>query len=151
MSYNTEREQPGTNGDTVAAEDAVRVPVWEEELAAGKREKHIGRVHLHKDVVEERQTIAEPVTREQVQLERVPVQGAYTPGPDAFIEKDIDVPVMGEELTVEKRAKVTEEVRLYKRPVTEEQQVTETVRKERVTVEGLDEVSGAANQTDATP
>jgi len=117
----------------------VRMPIREEELVVGKRQDEIGRVRLHTEVVEEQQTITEPVTREQVSVERVAVQGAYTPGPDVFTEQDIDVPVMGEELTVDKRAVVKEEVRLRKDTVTEQQQVSDTVRKERVTVEGGDE------------
>jgi uncharacterized protein (TIGR02271 family) len=120
--------------------------VHEEELVVGRREQEIGRVHLHKDVVEEPQTITAPVTHEEVTLERVPVQGEYTPSPDAFTEKDIDVPVMGEELVTDKRAKVTEEVRLRKQPVTEEQQVSDTVRKERVRVEGAEEADGPGRQ-----
>jgi stress response protein YsnF len=64
-------------------------------------------------------------------------------GSDAFTEKDIDVPVMGEELVAGKRAVVKDEVRVYKEPITEERQVSDTVRKERVTVDGADDVQGA--------
>lgn len=75
---------------------------------------------------------------------RVPVQSEYAEvGPDTFAEKDIDIPVMGEELIAGKRAIVTEEVRLRKQVVTEEQQVSDMVRRERVTVEGADEAYGA--------
>jgi len=124
----------------------IRVPVREEELVVGTQEQEIGRVHLHKDVVAEQETITAPVTREQVYVERVPVQGNATDvGVDAFTEQDIDVPVMGEELVAGKRAVVTEEVRLHKQDITEQQQVTDTVRKERVIVEGADDVRGADN------
>ena len=133
-------------GSVAGAPDRVEVPVHEEELVVGRREEEIGRVHLHKDVVEEPQTITTAVTHEEVTVERVPVQGEYTPSPDAFTEKDIDVPVMGEELVTDKRAKVTEEVRLQKQPVTEEQQVSDTVRKERVRVEGAEEADGPGRQ-----
>lgn len=128
--------------------DQVNVPVRQEELVVGKQQDEIGRVHLHKDVIEEQQTITEPVTREEVRVERVPVQGQYSDavGADAFTEKDIDVPVMGEELVAGKRTVVNEEVRLNKQAVTENQQVSDTVRKERVTVDGADEVYGADNQ-----
>jgi len=135
-----------STGSVAAGPDTLEVPVHEEELVVGRREEEIGRVHLHKDVVEEPQTITAPVTHEEVTLERVPVQGEYTPSPDAFTEKDIDVPVMGEELVTDKRAKVTEEVRLQKQPVTEEQQVSDTVRKERVRVEGAEEADGPGRQ-----
>jgi uncharacterized protein (TIGR02271 family) len=133
-------------GSGAGAPDAVEVPVHEEELVVGRREQEIGRVHLHKDVVEEPQTITAPVTHEEVTLERVPVQGEYTPSPDAFTEEDIDVPIMGEELVTDKRAKVTEEVRLQKQPVTEEQQVSDKVRKERVRVEGAEEADRPGRQ-----
>ncbi len=53
---------------------------------------------------------------------------------------------MGEELVIGKRVVVTEEIRLHKEAVTEQRRVVETVRKERVTVEGLDEQT----QADAT-
>jgi uncharacterized protein (TIGR02271 family) len=125
-----------STGSLAAGPDTVEVPVHEEELVVGKREQEIGRVHLHKDVVEEPQTIIAPVTHEEVTLEHVPVQGEYTPSPDAFTETDIDVPLMGEELVTYKRARVAEEVRLQKHPVIEEQQVSDTVRKECVRVEG---------------
>jgi len=129
--------------DTEATD--VRVPVREEELIVGKQQNEIGRVHLHKDVVEEQESVTEPVTREEVRVERVPVQGQYSGDidADAFTEKDIDVPVMGEQLVSGKRTVVNEEVRLSKQPVTEEQEVTDTVRKERVVVDGADQVSGA--------
>ena len=123
-------------GRVAAGPDTLEVPVHEEELVVSKREQEIGRVHLHKDVVEEPQTITVPVTHEEVTLERVPVQGEYSPGPDAFTEMDIDVPLLGEQLVTYKRARVAEEVRLQKQPVTEEQQVSDTVRKERVRIEG---------------
>src|SRR5438067_1428100 len=106
-----------STGSVAAGPDTLEVPVHEEELVVGRREQEIGRVHLHKDVVEEPQTITAPVTHEEVTLERVPVQGEYTPGPDAFTEKDS----------------------LQKQPVTEEQRVSDTVGKERVWIEGGEE------------
>ncbi len=128
----------------------VRVPIREEQLEVGKRQEEIGRVHLHKDVIEEQQTVSQPVTREQVRVERGIVQGDYTDvGPDAFTEQEIDVPVMGEELVTGKRTVVRDEVRLHKEQITEEQQVTDTIRKERVTVDGAD-VTDATTDTDTT-
>lgn len=127
-----------------AGQGDVRVPLTAEELVAGTQEQEIGRVRLHKDVLEEQQTATAPVIQEEISVERVPVQGEYADvGPDTFAEKDLDIPVMGEELVAGKRAVVTEEVRLHKQVVTADRQVTDTVRRERVTVEGADEVYGA--------
>jgi len=137
---------------TVDTDRDIRVPVMEEELVAGKREEELGRVHVHKDVVQEQQTISAPVTHEEVVVERVAVNSDATAvGADAFVDKDIEVPVMGEELVTGKRAVVTEEVRLHKQAVTEDQQVTDTVRKERVTVDSdgdlTDEQASGRNRT----
>lgn len=139
MATDTGYQGQGTH-QTPARDGDVTVPVREEELIARKQQAEAGRVHVSKDVVEEQQTLNVPVTREEVTVERVPVQGqaATDIGPDAFTERDIDVPVMGEQVTAEKRATVGEEIYLHKRAVTENQQVSDTVRKERVNVEGLD-------------
>jgi len=115
----------------------VRIPVREEELVAGKRAEEQGRVHIHKDVVEEQETVDVPVTRERVTVERVPYSGSADgiSTDDAFAERDIDVPVMGEEVVAEKRSRGVEEVRIRKDAVTENVPVTDTVRKERVSVD----------------
>ncbi len=131
-----------TNQNAVATDsDQIRVPVREEELVAGKQQEEVGRVHLHKEVVEEQETVNVPLRRERVTVERVPVTGdaSIDDGQDAFTERDIDVPVMGEEAVVGKRTVVAEEVRLHKDIVTEQQQVSDTVRKERVIVDDVDE------------
>jgi uncharacterized protein (TIGR02271 family) len=128
-------------GDWTQAGD-VSVPVREEELLAQKERGEAGRVSLHKHIVEEQQTMDVPVTHEEVQVERVPVddqQAAGEVGPDAFTEKDVDVPLMGEQVNVDKQARVGEEVRLRKQDVTQQQQVTGTIRKEQVRVDGADE------------
>lgn len=49
-----------------------------------------GNVRVHKDVVEERQAINVPVTREKVRSERTPVdRGADVP-PDQWQDQDIE-------------------------------------------------------------
>jgi len=125
----------------------VSIPVYEEQLTVGKQQQEEGRVRLHKDVIEERQTITEPVSYEQVSVEKAPVAANEAQvGPDAFVDKDIEVILMGEELTVGKRAVVTEEVRLRKETVTEQREITDSVRKERVVVEGVDERGQATTE-----
>ncbi len=119
----------------------IRVPVYEENLVVGKREQEEGRVHLHKEVTSEQETIPVTLRREEVTVERVPVdQNNMDPNAvtDAFKNADIDVPVMGEEAVVGKQLREVEEVRLHKNATTEQQQVSDTVRKERVVVDGTD-------------
>lgn len=127
-----ERMQPAGPGRE------VRIPVTEEELVAGRERVREGDVHVHEGVVEKPETITAPVTHEEVVVEREPVEGrtAADVGPDAFKERDIDIPVYGEKLVPEKRAEVVEDVLLRKQPVTEQEQVSGTVRKDVVNVEG---------------
>ncbi|HLZ22813.1 MAG TPA: YsnF/AvaK domain-containing protein [Ktedonobacterales bacterium] len=125
---------PARDGDTT-------VPVHEEELIARKTPRNeAGRVPAHTDIVEETQSINVPVTREEVTVERVPARGAGQPvGPDAFQEQDIEVPVMGEEVMTEKRARVGDEIHIHKQQVTEQQRFSGTARNERAHIEGQDQ------------
>lgn len=129
-------------GDTIDRMDRggeIRVPVREEELVVGKRSQEEGRVHIHKDVVEERRTVTVPLEQEYVTVERTPIaDGAAAVGDDVFTEREIEVPVMGEEPVVSKRVAGVEEVLIHKDLVTEQEQISDTVRKERVVVDGVD-------------
>ena len=123
-------ETPPRDGD-------VCVPVYEEQLNIGKQQAEAGRVHVHKDVIEEQQAAKVPVTHEEVRVERVLMQGDATDlGSDAFTDRDIDVPLRGEQVVANKEAHVAEEVHLHKQQVTENQRIGDTVRKERIHIEG---------------
>ncbi len=113
----------------------VNIPLHEEQLVADKQRQQIGDVHLHRDTVQEQQTVQAPVTHEEVTVERRPGDDRALAN-DAFTDKDIDIPVMGEQLNVSKEAHVAEEVHLRKDRVTEQQQATDTVRRERLRVDG---------------
>jgi uncharacterized protein (TIGR02271 family) len=133
-----DRFSSATATNTVNQTGDVRVPVREEELVVGKERNQEGSVHVHKDVVTEQQTVNVPLQHERVTVERVPYSGDVVDD-DAFTERDIDVPVMGEKATVGKRVSGVEEVAIHKEVVTDQQNVSDTVRKERVTVDGVDD------------
>lgn len=128
--------EPGDGETTIA------VPIVGEQLEARKRgeEAGAGSAHVRKDVRHEQQSLDVPVTHDELRVERVPVAeggaAAGILGPDVFTEKDIDVPLMGEQVELEKRTRVTEEVVLRKRQITEQRTFSGDVRKERVWVEG---------------
>jgi uncharacterized protein (TIGR02271 family) len=124
-------------GDIGEAGD-VRVPVREEELIVDKQTVEAGRAHIHKNVVTEQKTVNVPVQHERVTVERVALSDDALPGDAAFEEQDFEVPVMGEKAVVGKRVSGVEEVIIHKDVVTEQEQVTDSVRKERVTVDGAD-------------
>jgi uncharacterized protein (TIGR02271 family) len=116
----------------------------EEEVSVGKREVETGRARLRKYIVTENVTETVPVQREEVRLEREPItdanRDAALSGGD-LTEEEHEVTLHAEEAVVEKRVIPKERVRLDRDTVTEEEQVSEEVRKERIEADGLDEAS----------
>jgi uncharacterized protein (TIGR02271 family) len=111
----------------------------EEQLHVGTRQRETGRARLRKYVVTENVTETVPVSHEEVRLEREPITAtnrdeAYA-GP-AISEEEHEVVLHGQEAVVEKEAVPVERVRLDKETVTEQQTVTDEVRKERIELEG---------------
>jgi len=115
--------------------DSINVPVREEELTATRREVDRGAVRVEKDVVEEEQTLAVPVTEERVTVQRRAVDREATGDDASFQGGTIDVPVRGEEVDIEKRARVTEEIEIGKEAVGRTERVSDTVRREQVRVD----------------
>jgi uncharacterized protein (TIGR02271 family) len=113
----------------------------EEELRVGSERRERGRARLKKYVVTEEVTQTVPVQREEVRVEREPVTErnveAATSGPD-ISEAEHEVTLHEEQPVVEKRTVPKERVRMDKEAVTDERQVSEEVRKERIDVEGDD-------------
>ena len=106
----------------------------EEELEAQKKSVETGRVSIGKDVVEEQQTLDVPVTREEVFIERHPVNRQPADGGIGEADETIRVPVREEQVSVDKRAVVTEEINVGKREVQDTQEVSGTVRREEARI-----------------
>jgi uncharacterized protein (TIGR02271 family) len=122
-------------------EDEIRVQRSEEELRVGTREREAGEVGVRKSVRTEREQVRVPKRREEVSVERVPVDEE---GTGAEIGDDeVSVPVVEEEIVIDKRPVVKEEIRIRKDVVEDEQVVEEDVRKEEVEVEDRIERLGA--------
>ena len=111
----------------------------EEELRVGTTRREAGRARLRKYVVNEEETVTVPVQREEVRVEREPITDANVDdamdGP-AISEEEHEVVLHADEPVVETRAVPKERVRMDKDTVTEQETVTEQVRKERVDVDG---------------
>ncbi len=129
-----------SSGSDLEDEDELRVQRSEEELRAGTREREAGALNVRKRVVTDRQQIEVPTRREEVTVDRVPVEGEAA---EADIGDDeVRVPVTEEEVVVEKRPVAKEEVRIRKDVVEDTEVVEEDVRKEEVDV---DDQSGRLN------
>lgn len=107
----------------------------EERLRVGTEGVGTGRVGLRKYVVTENVTTQVPVSHEEVRVEREPVTEANRDpamgGPD-IAEAEHEVTVHAERPVVEKEAVPVERVRLGTEKVSEEQEVSETLRKEQI-------------------
>ena len=134
---------------TGATEGEMRVPVAEERLTVGKREMDLGEVEIRKTVTEEQRTVPVTLTRDEVNVQEVDVEDRpLREGEDAFNEGTLRVQLRGEQAVVAKEAVVTGEVVVNKDTVAEEQQVSGTVRKQRVDVDkAYQEVRGDFEQT----
>jgi uncharacterized protein (TIGR02271 family) len=111
----------------------------EEEVAVGTQRRETGRARLRKYVVTENVTRTVPVEREEVRIEREPITDANADsaldGPD-ISEEEHEVTLHTEEPVVEKRTVPKERVRLDKDVHTDEETISEDVRKERIEAEG---------------
>jgi uncharacterized protein (TIGR02271 family) len=136
-ALDTDAATATATGRPTSDEESIRVPVHEEELVAQRTRQQAGEVAVGKDVVEERVGLDVPVTREEVEVTRRPVDRAATSSDAAFTDSGgtIRVPVMAEDVAVSKEARVVEEVEISKAPVTETRHVEDTVRREEVRVE----------------
>src|SRR4051794_14837790 len=112
-------------------------------LRVGTSQRETGRARLRKYVVTENVQQRAPVEREEVRVQREPITDANVDeamrGPD-ISEAEHEVTLHAEEPVVEKRTVPKERVRLDKENVTDEETVSEEVRKERI--EGDDDAQG---------
>jgi uncharacterized protein (TIGR02271 family) len=113
----------------------------EERLNVDTRAEEVGRARLRKYVVTENVTETVPVSREEARVEREPITDANVgdamEGP-AISEAEHEVTLHAERPVVDKEAEPVERVRLDTETVTDQEQVSGTVRKEQVDVDDDD-------------
>jgi uncharacterized protein (TIGR02271 family) len=107
----------------------------EEQLHVGTEKQETGKARLRKHIVTETETVQVPVSREEVRVEREPIteanRGQAMAGGD-LTEEEHEVTLTEERAVVTKEAVPVERVRLGTETVTDEQTVTEEVRKEQI-------------------
>ncbi|MDT0120249.1 DUF2382 domain-containing protein [Kocuria marina subsp. indica] len=118
------------------AGDEASVVRHEERLNVGTQEREAGHARLRKYVVTDHETVDVPVEREEVTVERTPINDTNTRVDNGTIgEEEVDVTLHEERPVVQKEAVAVEEVGLNKQTVQETQRVEADVRKEQVDVE----------------
>lgn len=128
-----EDEGVGERESDLEDEDELRVGRSEEELRASKREREAGSVNVRKRVRTDRERMTVPKRREEVKVDRVPVEGESSES--EIGEDEVRMPVTEEEVEVSKRPVQKEEIRVRKETVEDEEVVEEDVRKEEVDVD----------------
>jgi uncharacterized protein (TIGR02271 family) len=115
----------------------------EEQLRVGTQTVEAGRARLRKYVVTENVTTTVPVSHEEVRIEREPITDANVgnalDGP-AISEEEHEVVLHAERPVVAKEAVPVERVRLDTQTVTEQETVSDTVRKEQIDTDGVTDV-----------
>jgi uncharacterized protein (TIGR02271 family) len=130
--------------------DTITVQRHEERLQAEKVVREVGTVQVQKHVVEVPQTVSVDVAHDEYDVQRVDMERAWQPGDDEprTEGETIIVPILGEKIEVLRRKIVIGELRMTRRQVVEQRQITDTVKKEVVEVTGP--VGGNTGTTDPT-
>ena len=103
----------------------------EEQLRVGTEKVATGKARLRKYVVTEQQNVTVPVTREEVRVERQPINGDA----DDIGDDEAEVTTYAERPVVRTEKVATEKLRLVKETVTDDETVSGEVRKEQVDVD----------------
>ena len=109
--------------------DPGHIQLFGEELRVRKEKVNSGEVQVRKESVTHMETVQVPVTREHLVVERADGNGRTDAG-DA-----IRVPLSEERLHIDKDTVLREEYKVGKREVTQNQSVTDSVRRERLLVD----------------
>ncbi|AWL03209.1 YsnF/AvaK domain-containing protein [Massilia oculi] len=126
-----------------SAQEPLRIPVVEEQLAVGTRMVDTGRgVRIHKTVTEQTVTVDERLLRDELRIEHVPVDrlvGADEAPGHRHEGDTLVIPVLEEVLVVERKLRIREELHITR--VRHEERHVETVplKAEWVEVERFDE------------
>jgi uncharacterized protein (TIGR02271 family) len=124
--------------------DETAMTLSEEHLDVRTVEQEAGRVRLRRYVTTETETVNVPVRKEKLVVERVPAGDTATEpitDPDGTSEVLEEITLREERVVVDTETVAVEQVRVGTQQVTEEQEVTGEVRRERADVD----VDGASS------
>jgi uncharacterized protein (TIGR02271 family) len=114
------------------------IPVIAEEIAVGKQVVESGKVRISKRISEHEELVDVPLFREEVRVERVPVNLFVEALPPVRQEGDtMIIPVVEEQIVIQKKLLLVEELRVRKEVVEHHQPQTVNVRKEEVEIKRI--------------
>jgi uncharacterized protein (TIGR02271 family) len=118
------------------AEEVAAIPLVEERLEVGKRQVESGRVKVRVAVDTREEMVPAELRHDEVEIRRVPRNVPVTELQGVRLEGDTTViPVVEEQLVVEKRLVLVEEIHVVRRARTEVEQIPVVLRSERAEIE----------------
>ncbi len=126
-----------------------RIQLLGEVLRVHKDRVSRGEVRIRKEMITENQTVQVPVTREELVIERMPVNEGTKVQGQIGQNNEIRIPLSEEHASVDKQTVVREEVSVGKRAIEETEQVGDSVRHEELRVDD-NTTAGTAAGTQGT-
>jgi uncharacterized protein (TIGR02271 family) len=121
---------------TQAIGEGMVIPVIQEELIVNKQLIETGKVRISKRVTEHEEVVDLPIFREEVSVERVPINKVVDALPPVRKEGDtMIIPVVQEQIVVHKTLLLVEELRVRKEVIESHQSQTIILRKEEVNIQ----------------
>lgn len=118
-------------------QEAAAIPLVEERLSVGKREVESGRYRVRVSVRQREETVPIELSHDEVEVERVAKNLPLTELPSVRLEGTTTIiPVVEEEVVVEKRLILVEEIHVRRKTATQTEQVSVTLRSEQAEIEG---------------
>jgi uncharacterized protein (TIGR02271 family) len=140
-----ERQHQHRTTSTLSQDDGrIVLPVVEETIAISKRQVETGKVRVRKLVKEHEEQVEETLLREEVEVERIPMNQLVNGSVGVRREGNTTIiPVVEEVLVVEKRLMLKEEIRLTVRQTETPYSERVTLRSEEIQVEREDRTGAA--------
>ena len=117
-------------------EDVAAIPLAEERVAVIKKEVESGRVRIRVGVEEREELVPAELARDAVEIKRVARNQPLSEMPAVRMEGTTTIiPVIEEQLVVEKRLVLVEEIHVARRSETQIEQVPVILRSEQAVIE----------------
>jgi uncharacterized protein (TIGR02271 family) len=118
------------------SEEVAAIPLAEERVAITKKEVESGRVRVRIGVEEREEQVPAELARDAVEIRRVARNQPLTDVPAVRMEGSTTIiPVVEEQLVVEKRLVLVEEIHVVRHSETQMEQVPVVLRSERAEIE----------------
>jgi uncharacterized protein (TIGR02271 family) len=128
-------------------EDEATLRLRKEKLNITKNKVQKGEVELGKEIIEEQKTVDVPLTREEVVIERRPLNNETC---DSAItnEETIRIPVSEERVDIDKQTVVTGEISAHKRAIENTEHIDETLKREEAKINRIGDPDVVDSGTD---